>query len=125
VLVVGRRRVLTLFTAVVPALLGFAARTASATTHLTAGDRRLAALGARLRARDPILAATLAREAEAVLGPPVGRADAARRTRATLLAPARVRADLAEGATALADGWLLARSEAAACVHLSRLASGA
>jgi hypothetical protein len=83
----------------------------------SAADRHLAALGARLAVHRPRLARRLHAEMRAVsVGSSAG--DVRRR----LLRPRRVARELARGDVVSVDGWLLARSEAATCVLLHRLA---
>jgi len=85
--------------------------------RLSASDRRLAALGARLAAEDPRLAHRLVGEVERRLG-----SDGAVVPRRALLDRARIDDELARGQVVSVDGWLLARSEAAACAYLHALA---
>ena len=83
--------------------------------RLSGAQRRLAAFGGRLAVSDPVVAEKLYRFAlrEA------GTADGVCRA---LLDDARIAAELRRGLVHRVDGWLLARSEASACVYLHRLA---
>ena len=88
---------------------------------LTPAQARLAAFGARLEAADPdtadrlfALACDTSRRHAGWLSGPNDACTA-------LLEETRVRQDFYAGQTQSIDGWMLARSEAAACVFLHRL----
>jgi hypothetical protein len=116
---VGRRQAIGLLAAALTGLVTHAPPpTRAGGPFLSVSDLRLAALGARLAAERPELARRLARR----LGRRFGSHGAAH-ARLALLDPARIRGELARGATVTVDGWLLARSEAAVCVYLDRLRS--
>jgi hypothetical protein len=85
---------------------------------------RLAALGERLDTADPAAAARLAAFVDTEArraGLPAGRLDTADRVCSALLDESRVRAEFRHGHLQQIDGWILARSEAAVCIHLHRL----
>jgi hypothetical protein len=86
--------------------------------RLSDSDRRLARLGAAIVAADPARARALLRVVETAAG-------AIRlspgRVRRCMLHPARVQGDFARGDVVTADGWVIARSEAALCVYLEAL----
>lgn len=92
--------------------------------ELCESDRLIASLGRRLRSSEPATAACLSREVEARL--PGWSAFASRRRRAALVRARFLNrrqrdADLEREEIVLVDGWVLARSEAAAAVYLSLL----
>ena len=88
------------------------------------GSPMLANLGASLAATDPAAARRLGhyalREARR-LGIDLANARGVAHLSGELLAAARVRLDFAHGRLETIDGWMLARSEAAACVILHRM----
>jgi hypothetical protein len=88
--------------------------------RLSPAQRRLAAFGGRLVASDPAAAEEL--ERFAVWTARSTGADDVDAVCAALLADARIAAELRRGVVHRVDGWLLARSEASACVYLHRLA---
>ncbi len=92
-------------------------------TRLSASDRKLAALGARLAAEQPALAHELARYVEQRIpqGDHLSAAQLATRARRTLLRAERHRREIDRGEVVIVDGWLLSRSEVAVCAYLHRL----
>lgn len=90
--------------------------------------QELAALGALLTTTDPAAAARLlayARAEAAVHGIDLARAGTVPHLCRALLDGARVREDFIEGRLEAVAGWMLARSEAAACVVLHRASQSA
>jgi hypothetical protein len=90
----------------------------------TPRQRRLAALGERLEMSDPGMAARLSGfvNGEAIrTGLDPGQLETADRVCSVLLEKTRVRAEFTQGLVQKLDGWVLARSEAGACVYLHRL----
>ncbi len=95
--------------------------------ELSEPDRVLASLGATLAAADPSGYRALRREAAlgvafASLAP--GSRSRAQRARSRLLDRTRIQADFARGRVVVANGWVLARSEAAAAAYLHALSNG-
>jgi hypothetical protein len=91
---------------------------------LDESESRIASLGGHLQAKDPELAFQLMAEAESEM--PAWSSIASRRRRAglvqdRLLDPSRRNADLDREQIVLIDGWVLARSEAAAAVYMNAL----
>ncbi len=91
---------------------------------LSGSDLRIASLGAQLGAEDPTLVESLRHEVESEL--PSWSSLASRRRRAGLvrerfLDRGRRNADLDREEIVVVDGWVLARSEAAAAVYLDSL----
>jgi hypothetical protein len=93
--------------------------------ELSRADRALAALGRRLGIDRPHEARRLLRWAAARTAPwrLAGRPDAAC-IRQGLLDPQRLAHEFASGQVLELDGWVVARSEAAAAVALNALAEG-
>ena len=129
----SRRRFLTAGAAWVAVLTGFRSQRASGDPDVTASpvgalvtesNRRIAALGRRFEAEDPVAARRLAREVEAQvgfwgLGTSCERR--ARIARARLLVRRRIGAEFSRGDVLLIDGWMLARSEGAVAAYISSL----
>lgn len=90
---------------------------------LTGSDLALATIGTRLSADRPEVAEALRRQVanRLALDQPA-EVPQAQRARWHFLRPERLRAEFERDDTVEVDGWLLARSEAAVCVFLSRLA---
>ncbi len=133
-IVVKRRWVLRVLGAVFGCLAGLGdaltvralvpADSAGTQPSLTPVHRRLAALGERLETADPAAAARLAEfvNDEAMrTGFDAGSVKAADRLCAVLLDETRVRTEFRNGHLQHVDGWILARSEAGACLCLHRL----
>ena len=100
------------------------ANPAASKPPLTPLQKRLAALGALLETTDPDAAERLAAfvHGEAArLGFDARRIEAMGDLCASLLDEARVRGEFRDGHLQSVDGWILARSEAGACVYLHRL----
>jgi hypothetical protein len=92
---------------------------------LTPVQARLAAFGARLEATDRDAADRLFAFACQASGLHAGWPNSPAGACAALLDETRVRCEFHLGQTQSIDGWMLARSEAAACVFLHRVSSAA
>jgi len=109
------------------------ARGTLASTHadsrdssLTESDRLIASVAGPFAARNPGDARRIARWVEAQLPasrPPRGTGARAALVRAHLLQPARIAEELERDDVMMLDGWVLARSEAAAAIYLHALDS--
>ena len=91
---------------------------------LSESDHRIASLGRKLAEAEPELAAALVqRVAAETPGLDAGAAPAARArvVRRQWLGPTRLAAEFDAGDVVRIDGWLLARSEAAAAAYLDML----
>jgi hypothetical protein len=100
------------------------AEPAASVADLSEADRRLAALGGALAAARPAAARALLRDVDrhlATASSPPGETSRTRWARDMLLDTARVRGEFMRGEVVVADGWCLARSEAALCVYLHAL----
>jgi len=114
------RRALLRFLALAPFLRSAGLAAFEPAPRLSPAQRRLASFGGRLVASDPAAAEEL--ERFAVWTARSTGADDVDAVCATLLADACIAAELRRGLVHRVDGWLLARSEASACVYLYRLA---
>ena len=90
---------------------------------LTPVQAHLAAFGARLEAANRDTADRLFAYARQASGHYTRRPSSPDDACAALLEEARVRREFRSGQTQSVDGWMLARSEAAACVFLHRFSS--
>jgi hypothetical protein len=93
---------------------------------LSVSDRRLAALGGRLRASDPARARELVGLVEGRLRwVPVHLTAGTRAAlvRTWLLDPVRIRREFAADDVVAVDGWILSRTEVAVCAYLDALAA--
>jgi hypothetical protein len=129
----SRRRFLArLFTAALTLLLGSgraalaAARQVTREAGLTESDRLIASVAGPYAARYPADARRIAAWAESQLPPTRRRRDAgasAALVREHLLRPTRIAEELERDEVTILDGWVLARSEAAAAIYLHALTS--
>jgi hypothetical protein len=101
-------------------------QTDSHDSSLTESDRLIASVAGPYTARDPRAARRIARWAEAQLPAsrrPRSAGASAALVRTHLLRPTRIAEELARDDVMMLDGWVLARSEAAAAIYLHALAS--